>query len=125
MNAKMIRCAMVALMLMSGSAMATVYTWTGGSGDWHDNTKWTCSPSCAPTSYPSTTDDDAIFTSDLNVEVTLEADFEIDDLSLSGGLDSEFDLRFTTDNQQRTVTCDTIVFTNVEFYLINEAGLLA
>jgi len=104
MNAKMIRCALAALMLLGAPAMATVYTWTGGNGDWDDYTKWSCAPSCDPTSYPSTTDDDVVINSAVTIVLTTET---IDDLSI-GNPGSNGGPTFTGDGSVATLTCDTV-----------------
>jgi hypothetical protein len=113
----------VLILMAPATVFGTAFLWSGGgSGDWNDPGEWTCSPSCPPTEYPNTSDDDVVI--DTVTTITIEEDLEIDDLSISG-FDAEQPVIITTDSQERTVTCDTIVFTYTRFHLEAEAGLVA
>ncbi len=106
MNAKMIRCALAALMVLGAPALATLYEWTGaGANDeWDNYQNWDCGAACDPTSYPSTTNDDAIVDTTDTINLTDET---IDDLSIDnpGSNDGP---TFDGQDSELSLTCDTI-----------------
>lgn len=104
MNPRILTGALAVLLMTSGAAFGTVYTWTGGNGTWDDYSKWTCSPSCDPTSYPMTTMDDAVIASIVTITLTTET---IDDL-LIGNPGSNGGPTFTGGGSVVTLTCDSV-----------------
>jgi len=122
----------VILLLVAGTALATMYTWVGGSsGDWNGANEWDPQAvSCTPTCHPNTTNDDALIEECFyGGALKLTATLEIDDLSLVGQppycVDFPNEVNFTTDDQPRTITTDTITIESNTVTMFNEAGLVA
>jgi len=118
------------LLLVAGTALATMYTWVGGaSGDWNGANEWDPQAvSCTPTCHPNTTNDDAEIEECVDGGLRLTATLEIDDLSMTGVPpcgDFPPEVDFTTDDQPRTITTDTITIENNTITMFNEAGLVA
>lgn len=99
--------------------MRTSYTWTGNgsSDDWNVTANWATSGGFG---YPSSSADDATFTSSAGPD--LEASHTIDDLSVSNA-----GVTFDAFENDRTLTCDTVTISGgasaAEVIVIDRAGV--
>ena len=109
MNRRYVRHTGLVLGGLAVAALANSFTWIGGTtGNWNDNTQWTAAfPES--TGWPDDANDDAVINTE-GFEITVHADVTIDDLVLtslgySGG-------RFDAEDEERTITCDTLTITD-------------
>ncbi len=110
MNLRMARIGMALLCLVAGPASAAVFVWTGAaSSDWGNGNNWNtvgCSVDC----YPHTTDDDAIIGDDESeLEIELDDDYTIDDMTLTPYPGEVRFIMSTSPSTARELSCDSIV----------------
>jgi len=115
MKTKTLKKSVLSLLAGGGAAMGTTYEWTGGGGqghyNWDNYQNWDCGALCDPTSYPSTTNDDAIIEWNSMIdesEIHVLTNETIDDLTIANG-GSEGGPIFKGDGESTTtITCDTV-----------------
>ncbi len=116
MKSKAIMLAALLLCAAAGQASAAVFFWTGAaSGYWGNENNWD-NAGCSVDCYPHTTDDDVLI--DAEDTIILDGDYDIEDLTVSDVI------LLTTDSTARTVTCESITFTDVNIVLQAEAALV-
>ncbi|RJP41439.1 MAG: hypothetical protein C4547_01680 [Phycisphaerales bacterium] len=83
MKRKTLKKTVMSLLAGGGAAAGATYDWTGGGANnrWDNHENWDCGAFCDPTSYPSTTDDDAII--EWNDTIDVPGDETVDSISIA------------------------------------------